>query len=620
MSPRSCVPYVSYVSYVGSGFRCCEKARGFFRTLFGRAVSSRILLSRSLFGRMLTILLFGASVGAQTSPPTTTRPGEVAAPPAAALARTGTSVIRGRIVRAGSGPLPRVQVRVVGVVGRVARSATTDAEGRYEIKDLAADTYTLTASRAGYVTLEYGQRRAFERGTPLKLGEGEILDKIDLSLPRPGAIVGRVTDENGEAVEGTTIQVFQLQFVAGRRRLMRVAGVGGGQTNDLGRYRVYGLQPGQYIVSAGGGNQPTQRSLPGYAATYFPGTPNPAAAQMVTIELSRAALGIDVPLAKVRTARISGIAFDAAGQPLRGGVLLSPSERSGAAVEMPVTTNPRADGSFDILNVPPGEYVLQAVKPPVSMQPRTSEGEFASVFVTVDGIDVGGLVVRTSNGSTVTGRITFEGDVTGPSTALRAGLQPRDIGVTPRPVDFDVSPLIGSGYRALIHDDWTFEMAGLSGPRRFVVSAPPGWSAKAVRLNGRDITDTPLPFGTKDESLTDVEVVVTNRAREIAGTVTDGRGRPTADYTVMVFATDPRRWYAQSRFMAFARPGPDGTFVARGLPPAEYFVVAVDRMQGTEGFGEWQDPMFLDAMAPRAARVTMTEGQKVSVTLRLVLR
>ena len=102
---------------------------------------------------------------------------------------------------------------------------------------------------------------------------------------------------------------------------------------------------------------------------------------------------------------------------------------------------------------------------------------------------------------------------------------------------------------------------------------------KAVRLNGRDITDTPLPFGTKDDSLTDVEVVVTNRAREIAGTVTDGRGQPTADYTVIVFATDRGRWYSQSRFMAFARPGPDGAFAVRGLPRADYLVVAVDRMQ-----------------------------------------
>ena len=557
------------------------------------------------------LLFIATAAEAQTPQPS--RPGEVAAQPTAPPARTGTSVLRGRIVRPGGAPLARVTVRAVGQVGRIARAATTDAEGRYEIKDLAADSYSLTASRAGYVTLEYGQRRPFERGTLVTLGEGEVLDKIDMILPRPGAIAGRVTDEHGDAVEGASVQVFQLRFVAGRRRLMRVGGVGGGQTNDLGRYRVYGLQPGEYAVSAGGAPQPGQPSLAGHAPTYFPGTSDAAAAQSVTVGLLQDPVGIDIPLIPVRAARVSGSAFDAAGEPLKGGILLNPSERSGSlSVEMPWMTNPRADGIFDIGNVPPGEYVLQAVKPPAQMQPRTSEGEFASMFITVDGTDINDLVVRTSTGSTVTGRITFDGDA--------AGLQPRDIGVSPRPVDFDLSPIIGSGYRALVHDDWTFEMAGLSGPRRFALSALPGWSLKEVRVNGRDITDSPMPFGTKDDSLSGVEVVMTDRGAGIAGTVSGARNQPVADYTVVVAAADRQRWYAQSRFMAFARPGPDGGFVVRGLPPAEYFVMAVDRMQGNEGSGEWQDPMFLDLMAPRATRVTVAEGQRLSIGLKLIER
>jgi hypothetical protein len=562
--------------------------------------------------KVIGVLFFVATAAQAQAPQTTMRPGEVAAQPTAPLARTGTSIIRGRIVRPGGAPLPRVAIRVIGRVGRVARAVTTDAEGQYEIRDLAADSYTLTASRAGYVTLEYGQRRAFERGTPLTLGEGETLDKIDLTLPRPGAIVGRVTDENGDAVEGATVQVYQMRFVAGRRRLMRVAGASGGTTNDLGRYRVYGLQSGQYIISAGGGNPISEASPPGYAPTYFPGTLDASAAQPVDVGLSQDALGIDVSLIKVRTARVSGRASDAAGQPFTLSLSLSRSERSGSAVEMLFGARARDDGRFEFASVPPGEYVLQAFKPPASMSPRTSEGEFASLFVTVDERDIGDLTVRTSNGSTVTGRITFDGDA--------SGLHPSNIGVSPFPVDFDRSPLIGSGYRALVHDDWTFEMAGLSGPRRFVLSGPPGWSLKAVRLNGTDITDRPLPFGSKDESLSAVEVVVSNRAAEVSGTVSDARNQPVGDYTVVVVATDRGRWHPQSRFMSFTRPGPDGGFVVRGLPPAEYFVMAVDRMQGNEGSGEWQDPMFLDSMAPRATRVTVSEGQKLSVSVKLITR
>jgi len=42
--------------------------------------------------------------------------------------------------------------------------------------------------------------------------------------------------------------------------------------------------------------------------------------------------------------------------------------------------------------------------------------------------------------------------------------------------------------------------------------------------------------------------------------------------------------------------------------------------RGTEGFGEWQDPAFLNLLAPRATSVTLAEGQAVSMTPRLIVR
>jgi hypothetical protein len=52
----------------------------------------------------------------------------------------------------------------------------------------------------------------------------------------------------------------------------------------------------------------------------------------------------------------------------------------------------------------------------------------------------------------------------------------------------------------------------------------------------------------------------------------------------------------------------------------EYYVAAVDWLQGTEGFGEWQDPAFLKSIAPRARRVTLADGQMAAVTPRLIIR
>jgi len=80
----------------------------------------------------------------------------------------GTAKIIGRIVSADSGnPIRRAQVRVSAPDARTNRMVTTDNQGRYEVGDLPAARYRVTISKAGYVTLEYGQARPFEAGKPL---------------------------------------------------------------------------------------------------------------------------------------------------------------------------------------------------------------------------------------------------------------------------------------------------------------------------------------------------------------------------------------------------------------------------------------------------------------------
>jgi hypothetical protein len=54
----------------------------------------------------------------------------------------------------------------------------------------------------------------------------------------------------------------------------------------------------------------------------------------------------------------------------------------------------------------PGEYVVQAS---TSRRGPSTEGAFGLQFVTIQDADVRGVVVRLSAGSTITGRVTFEG-------------------------------------------------------------------------------------------------------------------------------------------------------------------------------------------------------------------
>src|SRR5262249_30038707 len=130
------------------------------------------------------------------------------------------------------------------------RTTVTDAQGRYEFLNLPAGVYTVSASRPGFVSVEYGQQRALEPGEPIELGRGEVRDRIDLSLPVPAAVTGRILDFEGDPVAGADVRVLQMRYELGRRRLVDVAGVAPRRSDDRGRYRLSGLPPGEYIVRA----------------------------------------------------------------------------------------------------------------------------------------------------------------------------------------------------------------------------------------------------------------------------------------------------------------------------------------------------------------------------------
>ena len=533
-----------------------------------------------------------------------------------APAQKPTAVIRGRITLPAGRPARHALVRIIGPTGGFPRTVTTDVDGHYEFAEMAAGEYLVSAGKPGYLALQYGQRRAFERGTVVTIRTGEVIEKIDITLQPSGAISGRVSDENGDPIEGVQVQLMRMLFAAGRRQVLPVEGVGRRMTDDQGRYRLYGVSPGRYAVVALLPDRPAAIAtviLPaGYSSTYFPGRARPSDAGFVTIDLSQQLDDVDIALARVSGARIFGMLVDAQGKPFRGGILIGTSQRSGGVGTEPALATANADGTFATPPLTPGEYILQVAGPGTDVN-AGREGEFATRFVTVNGVDVSDVTVRTTTGSRVEGRLVFEGT----TEDFRA------VTLNTVPSDFDVAPLMGPSARATGRADGTFLFEGLHGPRRFhLTSAPPGWSLKTVRVNGRDVTDEPLSFGTADESLTDVEVVLTNRAASLSGHVADVQGGAVDDYTAVVFPTTTDRWYQGTRFLAFARPKPDGTFTITALPPGDYYVAAVDSMQGTVsgGASETDDPAFLESLIPRATHLTISEGQAASVALRVIVR
>ncbi len=299
----------------------------------------------------LVAVLFLAPV---RSAPGQTRPSQPARD--TPVATGGTASIRGRVVDATTGrALSRVELSAGPNAGQVnGRIVMTDGEGRYEISGLPAGVYTIIAAKPNYVRTSWGEQRPEGPGKRITIADGEKLDNINLSLKRSAVVTGKVVDEFGDAVTDVFVTAMRYQYVQGSRRLMPNGRSGG--TNDIGEFRIYGLSPGQYYISAtlrnfDFGNTETSNRA-GYAATFYPGTGNVAEAQRLTVAPGQTVTGINLTLLPIQTAKISGTATDAQGIVQRvGGSMMS---NMGSPV--------RPDGKFTINGLTPGDYVLRFVR------------------------------------------------------------------------------------------------------------------------------------------------------------------------------------------------------------------------------------------------------------------
>ena len=383
------------------------------------------------------------------------------------------------------------------------------------------------------------------------------------------------------------------------------AGASPRPTDDLGRYRLFNIPPGQYVVSAAVGAV-SGADVPGYARSYFPGSPNPGEAQFVTMGLSQEVTGVDFALSRTKTARVSGTLLDASGEPKMGGSLkLLPSTRSNAVTSVEAGARIGADGRFEFPNVPAGQYVIQADR---GRKGSAVEGEFGALVVSVNGEDVKDLVLQTSAGSTITGRITFDAYDPSkrplPGGSCSCGADRSDLS-PPSPANADDA----SGLE--LRRQRRERSAAAAAPAR-----PAGWALKEIRVDGIDATDRPFPFGGSDQSLSDVEVVLTDRVSQLFGTIADDRGRPAPGTSLVVFSGDRDRWYPGSRYMAQTRADANGAFTIAGLPSGTYYAAAVGRLP-SDGPDSWRDADYLNALLPRAATVTLGDGERQSLTVRL---
>ncbi len=534
---------------------------------------------------------------------------------------TGTAVIAGRVLAADTGrPLKRARVVVAG--GGRPRAATSDDQGRFQVTSLPAGTYTVTASKSGFVDGVFGQRRALRAGTPVELADGQQLGSVNLRLARGGVITGHILDEDGEPLARVMVTVLRQQYTRGVKQL---TAAGADQSDDRGQFRVFGLPPGDYYVSAtaggveqifrqlvvpdGRGMEQAQEST-GYAATYFPGVITAADAARVKLAAAQEVTGIDFQLQIVALATVKGVVAGGAAMVMlvpdepgssggaRGG---GPGGRGGLGLAMlagsSARTTTRQDGTFSIANVTPGKYTIIARtdgdggSPRMAMQPLVVSGDEVTV------------ALSPSPGVTLSGNITLEAAGAVPSgfSGFRVSAMALGSGaLMPRP-----------SRPASATDAGQFSMPDVMAGQYVIRGAgPSGWMVKSIYVDGRDMTDQPIEVRT--DNIAGLNVIFTDKIANVTGTVRDQRNAAAAGLTVLLFPSDERLWLPQSRQILTSRTDAAGLYRIAMVPPGDYLAVAVDDVEP----GEWFDPAFLELWRDRATKVPLGEGEQRTLDLK----
>ena len=332
---------------------------------------------------------------------------------------TATGSIAGTVLvdDESSRPLRRATVTLSAGQLELPRSTVTDDAGRFLFTALEPGNYTVSAQRAAYVTAYFGGKRPGRPpGTPIAVQQGQRVSDITIRIMRGGVITGTIRQTNASPLSGARVTATPMQSGTARPQpLLELMGLQTTMADDRGMYRIFGLPPGEYAVSAqsalGLGASEARRitpeevrwaeqstSQPGaglsvapltpapaggprtaYAPIYYPATADPKAASLVTISHGEERAGIDVTLLPVPTATITGQLLDPDGRPMPNvtvtlqqaqvndftDIITSVLGRGGAR-----TT---ADGRFTITSVVPGQYTLRAraapPKPPAAPPP-----------------------------------------------------------------------------------------------------------------------------------------------------------------------------------------------------------------------------------------------------------
>jgi hypothetical protein len=470
------------------------------------------------------------------------------AQPAAQTKPTG--LIVGRVIDGSTNtPLAGATVTLSGTGLRALR-VIVDPQGRFVFTSAPAGSFTITATRTGYLTGSYGALRPDGAGRPLDLRDGERVGDVVVRAWRYATISGAVTDDAGDAVPFMRVQVLKRTIVAGRWRL--VNSNQGADADDRGVYRITGLTPGDYalVISTLASSLPVSLMEVADAVRRMP----PAEASGLQRELQTNGTGgyLNDLMQRFPTTRVGDLLLQTTGKTIVGAD--DQSIESYPTVWYPNVATP-AEAS--IVSVRAGEELSGIDLHPTLTKTLRVSGTalgpngpmaFLALRLVPARLDMAAAEITSSLSNSLTtsmtatdaeGAFTFVG-VTPGQYVIRALTSPRPPAEPPMP-------------------------AGTTAPAPLVPVDPTFWAETAVTVAAADVAGVAVSMRPG--------LRVTGRV-EFNGTAPKPSGAELRSIAIVMDPADGRTTALSSAYRAQIDPG--GRFYSIGLPPGRY-LLRIDR-------------------------------------------
>jgi hypothetical protein len=552
-----------------------------------------------------------------------------AAPPQQVPAQSGTGVIQGRVLRAGttepiadaavalnpfgspvpgprgagpaSPPGPAIPNRVV----------VTDPEGKFEFRDLPPGRHTAVAQRTGFAASSMEPQVA---SVSVIVANGQTAH-ADIFMTPTAVIRGRVRDVSGQFASNIPVEALTIRYSSGLPSLPTLVAAARRSTDDRGEYRLFGIPPGDYYIGA------TPRPLSATAAvtggdrsakTFHPAAVDVSRARKITIHGGEDFQNVDIAIQAQETFKITGtvgttlaavappstaqgaFAVIAQNQNATIQMMLAPRDRTkpdvggSRGVTVPVPSS--GVGTFEIPNVMPGSYDLLALFNTNSALPA-----IARTVVDVRNENVSGLALTIRPaGAQIRGSITVDGNVPRPGT---------QIVFTPA----DVLGRLGMAMPARTEDDGSFMISGVPDGRFRLpfnaVSLAQDFYVDDVRQGGVSVFDS--GFEARGADSDPIQVLIKSGSGSLDGTLQDASGRLLRDGVIALVPATRRE---NEALYHSSRSDSTGNFSIRGITPGDYKLFAWDSMPGSAHY----NAAFLEKYEERGMPITIAVGAKLT--------